>query len=1357
MRLERLEISGFKSFPDRADLSFDRGVTAIVGPNGCGKSNVVDAITWVLGEQSAKSLRGERMEDVIFAGSDARKATAAAEVKLKLGGVTVRPGMDVDAVIAGNGAARTDAAAAANGDGTVVEGGAVDGAVSLDLEQEPPPIARQVELARRLYRSGESEYLIDGHVCRLRDIQDLLMDVGMGVKGYAVIEQGKIGQILSSKPTDRRQLIEEAAGVTKYKSRRRQAELKLEAAQQNLTRIDDIIFELEKQRGALKRQAAKARRYRKLREELRRWEKVLFATRYETLGAAIQGAREKLAQAREREALAAARVGEVESDLERLRIELTEADQKANALRADAHQRELENGRRQQQIAFDKQQIESLESGARTIATELELLEARRAPGQQELEDRREAALKADGERQSAQHALAAEEQSHGSAQREISGFEREVETARGAVFHNLNAQTTLRHAIERAEEARNRIADGVARLDVEANDLRIETERLTIERERAAEELRVAQDALEVTQAARAAAETALGTARVEREWRARDARNLEREQAATAARLKSLEELDAARAGYGDAARMVLASNDVGIAHHGAVADHLEVDRDYERLVEACFSELLQHVVVDREEDAERGLAFVREHKAGRCGFLVVNSSTPAEQFASAVASSSQAGQSVLAGIRINGPYADVIRRALGEVLLAESFNEAAALSATSGVPVATRGGDVFRGGHLVMGGVRDDSRGILATKREIKELREKLAVDQESLLALTEQIGGLDETITTAEATIRAHQDERHRQEKSILQAELQVSRAKDELDRVMRRQELGANERRRYEEERQQLDQRQEEARRSIEKLADEHREAEARMSQAQESLYDGRERLAMVAARAAEAKAMHAAMVERASGVANEVRRLEEAARELDARIAGRASERLRMDERRGTLSEAIVDNQRQLDEDLNAFAELRAQVMEFEGKVDELRIGFQEQEQQSRQARAALDEVRADANQFEVARATAEHDLQHLESLCQEALQMTLDDVAAEVAQQRAEGVAMPDSIAPDDDAGEGDGDEGIDTEAAVAAGALAAVAEADRAVKQAEAAEAAVAVLEADAGGETVEGEAAAALADAVEAADAAEAEAEAGEAVGAEDAEGVDVAEAGVGEGAAAAVAVAAAVSAPVVVKPAARKVTTEEAIAMLKKKIERLGPVNMMAIEQFDELETRHGFLTSQRKDLLDSIAATGEAIKRIDQTTRVRFAEAFATINTYFGEMFTTLFGGGRAGLVLLDEADALESGIDMIAQPPGKRLQNVQLLSGGEKALTAMALMFGIFRYRPSPFCLLDEIDAPLDDANIGRFVEMLRGMLDHTQFILITHHRKTMEIADRLYGVTMEEPGVSKLISLKLN
>lgn len=1279
MRLERLEIAGFKSFPDRAELAFDRGVTAIVGPNGCGKSNVVDAITWVLGEQSAKSLRGERMEDVIFAGSDARKATAAAEVRLRLGGVTTRPKEAVETV-------------AKNGDGAAaVDLAAVD--VAPMTEDEAPLLARDVELARRLYRSGESEYLLDGHVCRLKDIQDVLMDVGLGVKGYAVIEQGKIGQILSAKPTDRRQLIEEAAGVTKYKSRRRAAELKLEAAQQNLTRIDDIIYELEKQRGTLKRQAAKARRYRRLREELRLWEKLLFAQRYEVLGAAIQHARERLADAREREALAAGRMSELETQLERLRIELTEADARANELRAAAHQRELENGRRQQQVAFDTQQSQGLESSLRDIGIELEQLELRRAPGLEELAARREAAARADGERAQAAEALSTEEQAHLAVQRELTTRERDVETARNALYANLNATTTLKHAIDRAEEARHRIADGVSRLDVEAQDLKIEIERCTMAREKAAAELEAAQGALEAAQAARAAAETELGTARVEREWRERDARTLEREVAGTAARLKSLEELDAARAGYGDAARLVLSAKDVGITHGGSVADYLDVDRDLERVVEATFGDLLQHVIVERVEDAERGLAYVREQKAGRCGFLIAQAvETPLEP-----EPTPDGRRSLLSSVRIHGPYAAAIRRALGDVWIAESFLEGAALSAGTRAPVATRGGDIFRGGHLVLGGNRDEARGILVTKREIKELRERLAEHQASLQELTEQVAVLDQTITTAQDTIRTHDAERHRQEKAILQSELQSARAKEDLDRLARRQELGANERRRFEEERQQLEHRQQEARLSIEQLVEEHAISEESLSARQNAVIDGRALVMAAAQRAAEAKAAYAALVERASGVGNEVRRLEEAARELDQRIAGRSDERGRMEQRRETLAQAVVDNQRQLDVDLVAFSELREEVAALDERVNELQIGFQGQEGQSRESRQALDAVRSEATQFEVSRATAESDLSHLAIACQDALQMTLEEVAAEVARQQAEGSAEPETaaIAADEAAGEG-GEEGDAREAAALAAAEVAADAAEQVAHEAEAAASAIASEE-----------------------DGGDAEADSG----------------------------------PVVKKGA----SPEEAIFTLKKKIERLGPVNMMAIEQFDELETRHGFLTTQRKDLLDSIAATGEAIRRIDKTTRERFTEAFATINTYFGEMFTTLFGGGRAGLVLLNEEDALESGIDMIVQPPGKRLQSVQLLSGGEKALTAMALMFGIFRYRPSPFCLLDEIDAPLDDANIGRFVEMLRSMLDHTQFILITHHRKTMEIADRLYGVTMEEPGVSKLISLKLN
>src|SRR5438876_891999 len=374
MRLERIEINGFKSFSDRSELAFDKGVTAIVGPNGCGKSNVADAITWVMGEQSAKSLRGERMEDVICNGSDARKPSAAAEVRLRFSGVLKNV----------SGPALDDHGPNRNGNG---HNG--DAATALSAEELIQSVAREVEVTRRLYRSGESEYLIDGQISRLRDVHDLLMDTGLGQKAYAIIEQGKIGMILSTRPTDRRQLIEEAAGITKYRSRRRAAELKLEAAQQNLTRIDDIVFEVEKQRGTLKRQAGKARRYQKLRDELRRWEKVLFARKYRQLAETIESARARLADARERESVASARLAEVESDLSRMRIELTEAEARATTAREAAHACELAINRQQQQITFDGEQIVTLDARAAVLSAELSALEARREPAQAILRARR--------------------------------------------------------------------------------------------------------------------------------------------------------------------------------------------------------------------------------------------------------------------------------------------------------------------------------------------------------------------------------------------------------------------------------------------------------------------------------------------------------------------------------------------------------------------------------------------------------------------------------------------------------------------------------------------------------------------------------------------------------------------------------------------------------------------------------------------------------------------------------------------------------------------------------------------------------------------------------------------------------
>jgi len=1244
MRLQRLEIAGFKSFPDRSELTFDQGVTAIVGPNGCGKSNVVDALTWVLGEQSAKSLRGDRMEDVIFGGSDARKPTGAAEVRLRLGGVSAR--------VPGNIPEPALVETMANGSGDLLVAGGVA------VQEEPPLIVRDVELMRRLYRSGESEYLIDGESVRLRDVQDLLMDAGLGIKAYAVIEQGKIGQILSARPTDRRQLIEEAAGVTKYKSRRRAAELKLEAAQQNLTRVDDIVFEVEKQRGTLKRQAAKARRYRRLREELRRWEKVQFARRYRLLGEAIDSTRTKLADARARETGAAAHVAEVESTLERLRLELTEADGRTTAAREAAHASELEIGKLHQQIAFDKQQVESLAAAAADIENEVRALEARREPARVELESRREAAARATTDRDQAAETLRGEEAAYADLQRNIEALEADVEAARSEMFAAVNAATALRHAMEHAAAARARLADQIGKLEGESHDLHVELERAANDRSVAEASMGRAGQAIEELRLDRAAKDSDLSAARAERDARTHDFRARERELAAVNARLKSLEELDAARAEYGDGARLLLSESRDEVSQLGSVADYLDVDGRYERAVEACLGDLLQHVVVQSGEQAAAGLAFARAHDAGRVGFLIAGS-VPAVERSSAPHPDLTALADVVA---VSGPASDVIRAAIANAWIAGSYDSAREAAAFTPAPVATLDGEVFHGPHMVEGGTRAEARGILTTKREIKELRERAEAERTESDRLRDAIASLDATIVSLESAITAVQSELHRQEKATVGFELQVSGAREAVERITRKQEQIATERRTAEEQLRVQEARQDEARESIARIEAEQRTADDLLNAAQRRLFAAREAMQAQAQRTSEAKASHAALVERARALATEVTRLEESARELETRIRTRQEDLERAHARRSTLVTTIEQAETRLDAGLRTFDELKDHVRIADEASQTLRSGFDEQEARIREARRSLDAVRAEAGQLEVARATAESDLSHLATSCVESVQATLDEVAAEVAQLESEGLLA--SPRPVDDAPD--------------------PAESDD--------------------------EPAPAAADAVEESSAS-----------------------------------------------AARTMTPDEMVVDLRAKLERMGGVNMMAIDQFDDLEARHAFLTTQRKDLVDSIAATGDAIKKIDKTTKERFREAFAVINANFERTFTTLFGGGRAGLTLLDEADQLESGIDIIAQPPGKRLQSVQLLSGGEKALTAMALMFAIFKYRPSPFCLLDEIDAPLDDANIGRFVEMLQGMQEHTQFILITHNRKTMEIANRLYGVTMEEPGVSKLISVQLN
>jgi len=1290
MRLNHLEIAGFKSFAERAALAFDDGVTAIVGPNGCGKSNVIDAITWVLGEQSARSLRGERMEDVIFSGSDARRPTAAAEVRIQLSEVTATlangnngKALRESGIRAANGG-RNGNGGNGNGHAAAVAGGpspatlaSLPQAADLerlagdeDMDFSAPCISRDVEVARRLYRSGESEYLIDGRVCRLRDVQDLMMDSGLGVKAYAVIEQGRIGQILSARPTERRQLLEEAAGVTKYKARRRTAELKLEAAQQNLTRVDDIIFEVERQRGALKRQAARARRYRRLRDELRRWQKVSLARRSRGLTSAIETAARRLKEAAVGEQGAAATLAGLESERERLRLELVETDRAATTVRENAHRRELEIERRLQQIDFGKRRARefatALEEGAATLAS----LEARRAPVGDQLAAQREAHERCIVDRDAALVRLREAETTLADGQQAIEGREGDVEAARSEMFAAVNAAAALQNVIDNAAADQRRIAESVVRIDAEAADLATELERTRREHADAAAARGREQERLDAIRADRKAHAAELESVRSAVESWTRELREREQQVTVMQARVESLEELEAGRAAYGEAARELLAAGS-RVAHHGSVADHLEVEQRDESAAESCLADLLQDIVVPSREDALAGVDLAVSRDMGRCGFVVAGETLAQRP----VRPPHPALRALTDIVGVTGAGAASVRRLLRHRWVAPSLDDALAAAQRTDDPVATPDGVVVRGPHRVAGGGRQGAGGLLAPKREIKDLRKRIAAESAAVDKLGLRIADGKDEAARSEQALGALQQDEHALEKELVGLDMQLSRLDEERNRVADRQRLVDTERGRLTEERAALEARETEAREAIERLEAQQRAADDRFMDAERRLHDARETVETLGRDAAGAKARHATMAERAAAIASDVRRLEEQAEELRERIArcGAENERAVADRRR-TLEE-VAGSERQLDTDVKAFDALRKEVVELDDRNGDLRQRIASQDEDVRTARQALERARAEVGGQEVALAKAEADLGHLTEACRLSLQASLDDVRAEVDALEAQGPIEPDPTlvgtqtpadVAEDDATAGAAGPGARTDGAGGA--------------------------RDDAGGEEMAG----------------------------------------------------------------AQPVDAEAIVDLLHVKVERLGAVNMMAIDQFDELEERHGFLTAQRQDLIDSISATGTAIKRIDATTRSRFQEAFKVVNEHFQLTFETLFNGGRAELVLLDESDVLESGIDIAAQPPGKRLQSIQLLSGGEKALTAMALMFAIFKYRPSPFCLLDEIDAPLDDANIGRFVEMLRGLQDRTQFVLVTHNRKTMEIADRLYGITMEEPGVSKLISVNM-
>ena len=1258
LKLERMEINGFKSFYARTRFDFPEGITAVVGPNGCGKSNIGDAISWVLGEQKASSLRSDRMEDVIFNGSQGRKPLGMAEVSLHFRNVMPRDNetcgtIDREAadgpamVESGNGhgnghgngggdiasalavlEAVDDAAPAAAAEGVT---SAAEGTAS-DADHERPSarfvledLPGEVVLTRRLFRSGESEYALNGQRCRLRDVQDLLARTEIGTRLYTTIEQGKIDQILVSRPKERRLIIEEAAGILGYRGKRRSTEQKLEATQANLLRIADIASEVEKQIQSLRRQAAKARRYRKLMESLRERRAVIACRRLRLHDAEQREISAAMQDVDSRLAGAGTGLGRSEADLESLRQRLDAEEAEARRRRDELHALDMEIDRLQSRMRSDQDQRKELEGRAAEALREIEDLRSRAV----EQEARREA-LDADlaSEAALAQDAAAALERLE-AAQREraaaIAASEAALESRRGALLENLDRvgetgrrRASLEEQGRAAKAALERLGretgEAAASCDVLRVEAASEAGRTATRRE---EQQGLVERCERLTSEARAAEERLASTEKRLEEQRGRGA--------ALAERLEALRELERQPSGLVGGVLDILEGGE-GCRPRGIVGERLEVPLGLERAVAAVLGRLQEGVLVASSEEAVRGVARLRGGDGGRVAFVEEAAAPDAGRGRNAGVVARPGVRGFLADEVQGIGAAGAIAARLGAAVLVDHLDRVLALRREfPGLVFVTPEGDLVEADGVVVGGEGPElQHGILARRAERAALTGQMEAVERDRVALEEGAVALRLEAQERRAALEGSTAALQASERDLFQAEVRLGSRTSELSRLEMALPLLSSEADRLRRESLALAS-------DLERAGAEQAALESARREAEDSIREGAARLAAertafdgIQAEASEARARAAAGQQRLAALVREREGVEAGARDLRQREEQRGSEREASLTRAAGLDSQDAASRESLERCLSSRAGSAARDEAALAGLAYDRSLLQAREQAAREGREALAALQRERQEQEIRAVRLASDLGHLVSSCREDLGLDLETL-------RATPPAFDESRTLEEEEGE-----------------------------------------------------------------------------------------------------------------------------VAAAREALEAIGPVNLMAIEQCAELEERWEFLSRQKTDLEEAVESLRDTIRRINRESRQRFLQAFESIMKGFQESFTALFGGGRAELRLQDgEEDVLEAGIEIAAQPPGKRLQSLALLSGGEKALTAVALLFSLFRYRPSPFCVLDEVDAPLDEANVERFTGLLRQLADDTQFILITHNRKSMEAANLLYGVTMEEPGVSKVLPLR--
>jgi len=1266
LKLRKVEIVGFKSFCERTLVTFSgSGTTCIVGPNGCGKSNVVDAISWVLGEQSHKSLRAERMADCIFNGTTKRPPLGMAEVTItmedpelaeaarfvlegaaageKKGFTTEGPeNTEEDAATSAAAPDGPQLGQVAAGADSQTENAEESGGKFKKLfkrkkkSQEKPTLATkpgEIMVTRRLYRSGQSDYLINGRVARLRDIQEMFMGVGLGPDSYAIIEQGRIGLILSTKPMERRAIIEEAAGVTKFKTKKRLAEAKLESSKVNLARVNDIVVEVEKQLGSLKRQAAKARRYSEIREQMRGIVRQMLAGKARELDAAAETITKQLQELNAAETQRATAIQQMEGEQDRLNQRIYELDaeirQNQNVLNLTA----LEVDRSENKIAFNRQRAQELAGRHAQMDAELKQARAQAA----EWETRSATQVQAVTLLREESGALngRVEELLQRAEQRaaQIRDSEGRIEALRQRASEAGESLLRLHGEQKQSEEALVHQTEALRKLEANEHEVLETSMRARNDAERAAHELEAVSGQLSVLKQSSAELQAKIGALRGQRDGLTKEADALRDSLASVRARHSTLTQILNDRSYTAEAVQKLFAANARGGGQQfravGVLADYAEVEEKHEAAIEQFLRDELEFVVVETFDHARTGISMLRDEVGGRATFFVdslrnlrlENEYEPIANFQPEDGIISRMDKLV----EFRDPLGAAAKQFLPRLRSAYLTDSAAAAEKLARenpqYAFVTPDGTSYQG-RMVTGG-RPDEAGPLGMKRELRALSAEV-------LQLEHQMNGkltaLGEVAAELRATEQALEETRAKQrdvEREVISAQHRHSQMQTELARLGTELVLCQSELARVRKEAEDAWQRAERAKHEHAAAALNRAEAEAESARLAEELVGLRGSVQTEQQELATARAGLAAINERLTAAEALATRLREERADMERREMTLQQQVMSISEETAALAKQSEELTQQLEGLRAEKLRLEARQKELEQEWESARTRVTQTEDHLRMARQELQELREQKNHAEVEGAKNESDRAHLRETCMSEVNAQPEDLVA--------------------------------TETAFMSGDELAAAEAN----------------------------------------------------------------------------------------------------YHEMKQRIEGMGAVNMMALEEFNECEQRFTFLTRERDDLLKSIADTQQAIVELDQATNEKFEHAFQAINKSFSDAFHAIFGGGMAEMRLTEPDSSGDAGIDIVASPPGKRLQNVLLLSGGEKAMTALALLIAIFRYQPSPFCILDEVDAPLDEANVGRFTKLIGEMSSQTQFIVVTHNRKTMEIAPVLYGVTMQEPGVSKLVSVR--